>query len=54
VPYCGVLWTDPHGRHLLTQCGTTQTSIEAGHRTRIHLHQLIPASPIGYANTFAW
>jgi hypothetical protein len=54
VPFCGVLWTDPHGRHLLTQCGTTQASIDRGHRTPIHLHQLIPASPIGYANTFAW
>jgi len=54
VPFCGVLWTDPHGRQLLTQCGITQTSIDGGHRIPIHLHQLIPASPIGYANTFAW
>lgn len=54
VPFCGVLWTDPHGRHLLTQCGITQASIDGGRRTLIHLHQLIPASPIGYANTFAW
>jgi hypothetical protein len=52
--YCGVLWTDPHGRHLLTQCGTTQASIEGNRYTRIHLHQLIPASPVGFANTFAW
>jgi hypothetical protein len=54
LSFCGVLWTDPHGRHLLTQCGTTQASIDGGHRTPIHLHQLIPASPIGYTNTFAW
>jgi len=52
--YCGVLWTDPHGRHLLTQCGASQASIEGNHRTGIHLHQLIPASPVGVANTFAW
>lgn len=52
--FCGVLWTDPHGRHLLTQCGATQASIEGGRRIPIHLHRLIPASPIGYANTFAW
>jgi hypothetical protein len=52
--YCGILWTDPHGRHLLTQCGTTQASIEGNRYTQIHLHQLIPASPVGFANTFAW
>jgi len=52
--YCGVLWADPSGRRLLTQCGTTQASIEGNRYTRIHLHQLIPASPIGFANTFAW
>lgn len=54
LTYCGVLWTDPHGRHLLTQCGTTQGSIQGGRYTRIHLHQLIPASPVGFANIFAW
>jgi hypothetical protein len=54
LSFCGVLWTDPHGRHLLTQCGTAQYSIAGGRRTRIHLHQVFPASPIGYANTFAW
>lgn len=52
--YCGVLWTDPHGRHVLIQCGTTQASIEGKRYTRIHLHWLIAASPIGFANTFAW
>ena len=52
--YCGILWTDPHGRHLLTQCGTTQTSIEGNRYTQIHLPQLIPASPVGFASTFAW
>jgi hypothetical protein len=52
--YCGVLWTDPSGRRLLTQCVTTQASIEGNRYTRIHLHQLIPASPVGFANTFAW
>ena len=52
--YCGILWTDPHGRHLLTQCGTAQASIEGNRYTRIHLPQLIPASPVGFANTFAW
>ena len=52
--YCGVLWTDPGGRHLITQCATTQDSIEGTRSTRIHLPRLIPASPIGPANTFAW
>lgn len=52
--YCGVLWADPHGRRLLTQCGTAQDRIDGGRRTRIHLGQLIPASPVGFANTFAW
>jgi hypothetical protein len=52
--YCGVLWADPHGRHLVVQCGATQVSISGNHSTRIHLYQPIPASPIGYANTFAW
>ena len=52
--YCGVLWADPHGQHLLTQCGTTQASIHGNRSTRIRLHHLIPASPVGFANTFAW
>jgi hypothetical protein len=34
---CGILWSDPHGRHLLTQCGTIQASIVDGRSTRIHL-----------------
>ncbi|HEY0933112.1 MAG TPA: hypothetical protein VGD91_05135, partial [Trebonia sp.] len=52
--YCGILWADPRGRHLLTQCGTAQGSIEDGRYTRVRLPRLIPASEIGYANTFAW
>lgn len=52
--YCGVLWTDPHGRRLLIQCGTTQASIQGGRSTPIHLARLIPGSPVGFANTFAW
>jgi hypothetical protein len=52
--YCGILWTDPHGRHLLIQCGTAQASIEGNRYSRIHLPRLIPASLIGFANTFAW
>ncbi len=52
--YCGILWADPHGRNVLTQCGTTQASIEGNHHTQIHLPQLISASPVGFANTFAW
>jgi RNA polymerase sigma-70 factor, ECF subfamily len=52
--YCGILWTDPHGRHLLTQCGTAQASIEGNRYTPIHLHELFPASFVGFANTFAW
>lgn len=52
--YCGVLWTDPHGRYLITQCGTIQASFDGTRYTQIHLHQLIPASPVGFANTFAW
>jgi hypothetical protein len=52
--YCGVLWTDPHGQHLLTQCGPAQARIDGNQSTPIHLHQFIPASPVGFANTFAW
>jgi hypothetical protein len=52
--YCGVLWTDLHGRHLLTQCGAAQASIEGDRSTPVRLRQLIPASPVGFANTFAW
>ena len=52
--YCGILWADSHGRHLITQCATTQDSIEGTRSTPVHLAQLIPASPIGPANTFAW
>jgi hypothetical protein len=52
--FCGVLWSDPRGEHLLTQCGTRQDSIEGDHRTRIHLHQPVPATVTGFTNTFAW
>lgn len=52
--YCGVLWSDPRGQHLITQCGTTQDEIEGIHATKIHLAQVIPASITGDANTFAW
>jgi hypothetical protein len=52
--YCGILWTDPRARHVLAQCGTAQVSVENGRSTRIHLHQLIPASPVGWSNNFAW
>lgn len=54
LSYCGILWTDPHGRHLLIQCGTVQASIEGNRYTPVHLHELIPASAVGFANTFAW
>jgi hypothetical protein len=52
--YCGVLWTDPHGRHLFAQCGPFQASIEGNRPTRVRLHHFFPASPVGFANTFAW
>ncbi|HEX2823145.1 MAG TPA: hypothetical protein VHO07_23715 [Streptosporangiaceae bacterium] len=52
--YCGVLWADPDGRHLIIQCGTTQASIQGNLSTPIHLPRHIPASSIGFANTFAW
>jgi hypothetical protein len=52
--YCGVLWTDPHGRHLLAQCGPLQASIEGNRPTRVHLHYFFPPSPVGFSNTFAW
>jgi hypothetical protein len=52
--YCGILWTDPHARHVLAQCGTSQVSVENGRSVRIHLRQLIPGSPVGQANSFAW
>ena len=52
--YCGVLWTDPRGRHLLAQCGPFQASVEGNLPTRVHLHQFFPVSLVGFANTFAW
>jgi hypothetical protein len=51
---CEILWTDPRGQNVLTQCGSTQASIVGGRYTQIRLHQLVPASPVGFANTFAW
>jgi len=52
--YCGALWTDPGGRNLITQCGAAQSSVEGTRSTPIHLHQLIAASPVGFAGPFAW
>jgi hypothetical protein len=52
--YCGILWADPHGRHVILQCNTVQASVEDGRSTPIRLHQLIPAPATGFANTFAW
>ena len=52
--YCGILWTDSRGKHVLFQCGTVQASIDAGRYTRIHLPRLIPAPQVGWANVFAW
>jgi hypothetical protein len=52
--YCGILWTDSRAKLVLAQCGTAQVSIANGHSTRIHLRHLIPASAVGWSNTFAW
>jgi hypothetical protein len=48
-----VAWTDRNGRHLITQCGTTQLRIDGTEATRIRMPAL-PASPVGFANAFAW
>ena len=52
--YCGVLWASPDGHHLLTQCGTAQGAVTGDRYTPIRLPWLIPASPVGSGNTFAW
>jgi len=39
--WCGALWTDPSGQHLLAACGGTpggQGRIDNGHFTRVNLH----------------
>ena len=52
--YCGVLWASPDGHHLLTQCGTAQGAVTGDRYTPIRLPWLLPASPVGPGNTFAW
>lgn len=51
--YCGVLWADRTGQHLLFQCGATQGSISGTQFSRITLPR-IRQSVVGFANTFAW
>ncbi len=48
--YCGPLWTDPSGRHLLAACGDrTESSIDDGHLTHLPPHWQLPfyATPGG-------
>ncbi len=52
--YCGVLWASRDGHHLLTQCGTAQGAVTGDRYTPIRLPWLLPASPVGSGNTFAW
>jgi len=54
VWYCGILYADPAGRHLITQCGNAQGQVTNGKYTPIHLRTHLPAANIGYANSFAW
>lgn len=51
---CGILVTDGTGQHLIVQCGTTQARIVAGGISPVRLHMLVPLSPVGWANDFAW
>jgi hypothetical protein len=52
--YCGVLWADSRGRHLITQCGHRQASVTGDRAIPIRPHLLVPASPVGFAGPFAW
>jgi|HubBroStandDraft_5_1064220.scaffolds.fasta_scaffold08891_2 hypothetical protein len=52
--YCGVLWASADGAGLLTQCGDVQQEVANGRAVRTRLAVAVPASQVGWANTFAW
>jgi hypothetical protein len=52
--YCGVLWSSATGDTVLTQCGDQKLRITAGAARQMRLGIAIGASPVGWANSFAW
>jgi len=53
--YCGPLWTDPSGRHLLAACGdSTESSIDDGHLTHLPAHWQLPSYATPGGPQIAW
>lgn len=52
--YCGVLWASADGADLLTQCGTRQLEITDGNARAVRLARIVPASAVGWADSYAW
>jgi hypothetical protein len=52
--YCGLLWASTDGTDLLTQCGNLQLEVVNGKTTRVRLAVTVPASQVGWADTFGW
>jgi hypothetical protein len=53
--YCGPLWTDPSGRHLLAACGNSaEASIDNGHLTHLPPHWQLPSYPVPGGPQIAW
>jgi len=52
--YCGILWADPTGTRLITQCGNRQLLVTNGVATPARLALSVPAAPVGWLGTFAW
>ncbi|MGH3403102.1 MAG: hypothetical protein ACRDRJ_11480 [Streptosporangiaceae bacterium] len=45
--YCGPLWTDRSGRHLLAACGNdAEASIDNGQLTRLRSRWHLPSDPV--------
>ena len=53
--YCGPLWTDRSGRHLLAACGgNAEASIDNGHLTHLPPHWQLPFYPTPGGPVIAW
>jgi hypothetical protein len=52
--FCGVLWASGDGSEVLTQCGTAEAWVAGGQVIPVRLAVTVPASQVGWANTFAW
>jgi hypothetical protein len=55
APYCGPLWTDRSGRHLLAACGNdAEASIDNGRLTRLPPRWHLPSYPVPEGPRIAW